>query len=395
MKTLCLLGCLWVAFSAVNSTANGSESGSGASETCHAIKYDSYFVAQNVKDNLKHLNPEVTHPNFSQHFLLMRTELVMETLYLIADCKTGEFFHEKLTGDGAKFSEATNQVILTDKKSGSSTSYEWDGRSWIRGETIDNPAAAEAVASKNIDPAFGAIGASAAGQTAAANKTASASLAEPTHSTAAGNSAVVTPVQTPSLVTRYDELFAHYPSPVSELKCAPLQYSDFFRAQNNQKIIPKLNPNLNQPNFAGNQLLLRTEAMFDVIYLLADCKTGKFFDDYLTGELSFHQNSRLVLVKSSSTKPKLMVWSDSQFIQVPDTVLNSNASVSNTLYGEKASLLLKNLPNPHHVDTVRFENLKRTPELTTLFDALGVETITSGTCRAPHGKSPVCDVEVK
>jgi hypothetical protein len=101
---------------------------------CHALKYDSYFVAQNLKGNIQSLTPDLNHANFAGHYLLLRSELAMETLYLIASCDTGNFYHEKLNGDAAHFSPESNQLDLV-MKNGDSTHYEWDGKSWIQGDT--------------------------------------------------------------------------------------------------------------------------------------------------------------------------------------------------------------------------------------------------------------------
>jgi hypothetical protein len=320
-------------------------------ENCHVLKYDSYFVAQNAKHNIQKINSNLDHPNFAGHFVLVRTELVMETLYLIADCKTGDFFHEKLSADSAKFSLASNELQLK-TKDGESTHYEWDGKSWIRGESV----------------------------------TASA--------TPISNTAVPA-TASPSLLASYDALATQYPASEVMTECAPLQYSSYFRAQENKDQIIKLNPELKKPNFAGTKLLLRTETMFDVVYLLADCKTGKFTDDFLKGNLSFSPSSRLAIIKSTSNKPELMLWSKTQWLKIPDPVLKNKATVKNTLYGEKSALLVENLPNPKHLDTIRFEALKKTQTMESLFHDLGSDTISSGTCHVARDKSPVCDVEVE
>ena len=135
--------------------------------------------------------------------------------------------------------------------------------------------------------------------------------------------------------------------------------------------------------------------MFEVLYLIADCKTGKFLNDSIKGELDFHPDSRLLLVKNSNNRPELLVWSDSQWIKIPDPVQKRNEAIQNTLYGEKADLLIQNLPNPKHLDRLRFEGLKKTPALDALFRELGTDSTISGICHRPRQKSPECDVEVQ
>jgi len=323
---------------------------------CHALQYDSYFVAHNVKDHLKDTNADLKHANFAGHFLLLRAEFAFETLYLIASCETGEFFHEKLPADSAKFTLDSNQLDLDTKKGGHSH-YEWDGNSWIQGQVTEAPLAL---------------------------------------STPPGVSSSPTETKT-SLIAQYDALFALYPekTPQDFGTCASLDYSSYFRAQNNKDSILKQNPDQSKPNFAGTKLLLKMDTLFDHLYLLADCKTGKFSDDFLKGNLNFFPNSRLVLIKSSSEQPQLLVWSETQWLRIPDPVQKQNETIKNTLYGKKAALLAENIPNPHHNDVLRFEHLKPSSALANLFQDLGVDSLESGLCHVGHEKSPICTVETK
>ena len=81
---------------------------------CHSLDFDSYFVAQQAKSNLQKMN-DLQHPNFARNFLLVKNAMMMETLYLIADCRTGKFLHEKISGE-AKFTLDSNEVLLSNLK---------------------------------------------------------------------------------------------------------------------------------------------------------------------------------------------------------------------------------------------------------------------------------------
>ena len=340
-------------------------------KTCHPLQYDSYFVAQNVKGNIKLSNSDLTHANFGGGFLLLRAELAFETLYLIADCNTGKFFHEKLSGEFAQFSTLSPRVELKSKK-GEVSKYEWDLMTWIKVAEISETSPAVKTASVSSPIA-----------------TAPATLTAPT-----------------SILNSYERLFAQYPSTEttpktkvetnikSQEKCAPLKFDSYFRAQSNKTSIPKLNPDLNQANFAGNLLLIRTETLFDTVYLIADCATGIFHDDFLKGNLSFKATSRLVRISTSDEAPELLIWSQSQWIKILDPVQRQKNAVKNTLYAEKARVLWNHLPNPKHLDTVRFEHLKKSEKLNSLFSELGANEIVSGLCREPRGKSVECEIEM-
>jgi hypothetical protein len=324
---------------------------------CHALKFDSYFVASNVKDNIRKINPDLVHPNFDGKYLLLRAELAMETLYLIASCETGEFFHEKLSGDLATYSLAGPGVDLKDGKD--STHYEWDGKSWLKGNT------------RPAEPATTGV---------------------PANNGAASSAPL--PSATPGMKEAYQSLFAKFPATEILAICAPLDYNYNFRAHKNKTTILKYSPDLTHPNFAGSKLLVKTESIFETITLLADCKTGKFDDDFLKDHVTFQADSRLAIVNSSDTHPDLMVWSGGQWLRIADPT-QAHGTIQNTLYREKAALVIAAIPNPKHLDTLRFENLKNNEQLKHLFQDLNVETIQSGKCILPRDHSPTCEIETE
>lgn len=331
---------------------------------CHALKFDSYFVAQNVKDNIKRVNPELSKANFAEHFILLRAELAMETLYLIASCDTGEFLHEKISADQARFSVVSNQVDFS-IKNGETTHYEWDGHSWIKGSSLSENAI--------VRPPVNAAKSASDQKASSGPVTMQASLAD-----------------------GYQELFALHATPsITALKCAPLDYASFFRAQNNRNAIEKNKAGYLTANFAGDQLLIQTDTLFDSVYLIADCKSGKFSNEFIQGNLNYTSSSNLVINKSSSQKPNLDVWTHGQWIQIPDPVQATKEPITNTLYGTFAQELVHSLPNPKHLDTLRFEQLYPSSETQAVFRALNVETILKGTCHVITGKAPNCVVETQ
>ncbi len=340
------------------------------------------MLKQIGRDNIKKINPDLTHPDFNGKYLLLRAELAMETLYLIASCETGEFYHEKLSGDLATFSLSGPGVDLKDGKN--STHYEWDGKSWLKGDTE----AADAMPAPGTPNSATEVPANG---TSAQNvpNTGNAANASATSATKAS------PTPAGSMKAAYQLLFVKFPAKETTSSCANLDYSSNFRAQKDQSAIQKHNSDLTHPNFAGSKLLFTTESIFETVTLIADCKTGKISDDFLKDHVTYQLDSRLAIVNSSDTHPDLMVWSDTQWVQISDPTLSKKGKITNTLYGDKAKLIVNAVTNPKRLDVLRFENLKNDDNLKPLFQDLNVDVIASGTCRLPRDQSPVCDIETE
>jgi hypothetical protein len=101
--------------------------------TCHALDFESYFKAQQFKSSILRDKPDLTHPNFAGHYLILKNEFVLETIWLIADCTTGKFFHETLSGN-LEFKTDSNLVILIPKSGETSEWNVWSGKDWLKVE---------------------------------------------------------------------------------------------------------------------------------------------------------------------------------------------------------------------------------------------------------------------
>jgi len=60
-------------------------------EGCTKLNFNSFTEALKHKDNIMKANPEISKPNFDQHFLLLKSPMSTGSIWFIADCKTGEF----------------------------------------------------------------------------------------------------------------------------------------------------------------------------------------------------------------------------------------------------------------------------------------------------------------
>jgi len=346
---------------------------------CHAPDYNSYFVAQNEKSNLKSVNAKVLadlKPNFGSRYLLLRSELLMENLWLVVDCKTGKFFHEKISGQDLVFRPDSLSVTLKQKNS-PDENYTWSGEEWTK-----------------VDPSV--------------NSTA---VSSPAPSSKKGASTKSAPASSP-LQARYESLFPKYTTPPKKgLNCKPLDYDSYFRAQSEKDSIRKLNSDLGHPNFAGKYLLLKSETLFQTLWLLADCETGKFLPELLTGHAVFRADSALVILKKSGSFPDLKLWKDDQWNSVADSIQTSAGSVTNTFTGRSAKLLWDALPLEHKTGTLRFETIqcenehcrvRLFPDQEKTFDSAALaqwiqvfgNRIESGSCDAASSK-PRCQVSFR
>jgi len=347
---------------------------------CHAPDYSSYFIAQNEESNLKSINAKALAdltPNFGSEYLLLRSELLMENLWLVVDCKTGKFFHEKISGQDLVFHPDRLSVVLKQKNSPDEY-YTWSGDEWTK---VDAPATANPTATDTATAA-------------------SPSAASPAPPAAA------------SLQTRYESLFPKYSVQAPKvLHCKPLDYDSYFRAQSQKDTIRKLNSSLDHPNFAGKYLLLKSETLFQTLWLLADCETGKFLPELLTGHAVFRADSALVIFKKSGNFPDLKLWKDDQWNSVADPIQTSAGSVTNTFTGEPAKRLWDALPFERKTGTLRFESVQCEnehcrvhlfPDQEKNFDSAALAPwiqvfgtrIESGSCDAASGK-PRCQVSFR
>jgi hypothetical protein len=65
---------------------------------CKTPDFTTYERADSYKKSICSLNPDLTHPNFHGHFLMLRAESIFESYWLIVDCNTGKFSRTILPG---------------------------------------------------------------------------------------------------------------------------------------------------------------------------------------------------------------------------------------------------------------------------------------------------------
>ena len=301
---------------------------------CRSLDYSSYFQADRAKTNIIKTNPDLTHPNFAGKYLLLKNELLLETLWLIADCKTGRFFHEKLSGH-VKFQANSFLAVVTEEKAKDpETEFQtWTGETWVKVQKTASTAPAPVSNSIQSTPS-GSL-----------NAVKSAALASTIAPISAG-------------LSDYDVLYSHYPVSNPIDTCKPLDYSSYFRSQTQKENLIQLNPDLKHPNFAGSFLVLRTEFLFETLWLIADCKTGQFFPLSLSGKTNFKKDSALLILAQSGKFSSLYHWSAPDWVQLVDTISPHPAPIENTIDGKDANGFFRLLPNPHKLQTLRFTDLE-------------------------------------
>ena len=113
--------------------------------------------------------------------------------------------------------------------------------------------------------------------------------------------------------------------------------------------------------------------------MIADCNTGNFFSDIITGNAEFKNDSLLVKQSTSGNYANFILWneSDQQWFQLHG---------KNNLYGSNAKKLFESLINKDKSNTIRFEK--------TSWNFLGSEfLIKSGKC-TNENKKYLCEIEI-
>ncbi|MBU6154609.1 MAG: hypothetical protein KGP28_09940, partial [Bdellovibrionales bacterium] len=97
---------------------------------CAPLKFSSYFRAQNAESHIKSQKLDLASPNFAGSFLLIRVELLFQTIFLIANCHTGIFYPEFLQGE-VTF-EPTSRIAVLTKSGKSPEVFLWQEPVWIK-----------------------------------------------------------------------------------------------------------------------------------------------------------------------------------------------------------------------------------------------------------------------
>ncbi len=275
----------------------------GIVQDCKKPDFLSSSKARNAEEMIRKNNSDLTKPNFGGKYLLLQIPYMMGSDWLIVDCGTGKFLPEVISGN-AEFKLQSFLVRLTEKNS--SSWKLWTGSQFVKLEDLKE---AQGPSLEN------------------------------------------------SLSARYQSLFSSYPAASKKIKCAPLKYSSYFRAQNAEQTIRNQKNDFSTPNFAGSYLLIRVELLFETIHLIAHCETGIFSPEYRSGEMTFQPGSRIAILTNSGNPPEVLLWEENFWIKRPDTTLSAGNLVFNELAREEARALIKLFPNPHHRSKIEFKDL--------------------------------------
>ncbi len=271
--------------------------------SCKKADFMTSSRARNAEEMIRKNNPETGKPNFAGKYLLVKIPYMMGTDWLMVDCESGAFLKDILAGE-AEFKNDSFLVRITGKE-GSEWKL-WTGTTFVRAEEPkpDAPLPKDS-----------------------------------------------------SLFTRYESSFKEFAAEPVKTSCAPLKYSTYFRAQNAETHIKNRKPDLSRPNFAGSHLLVRVELLFETIYLIANCETGAFYQEYLSGDLTFRADSSLAILTKSGKAAELRLWHAPLWISRPDPTAAEGPVVFNELNRDEARSLIRLLPNPGHHSRIEFEDL--------------------------------------
>jgi hypothetical protein len=98
--------------------------------TCAPLKFSSYFRAQNAETHIKNQKTDLSRPNFAGNFILLRVELLFETIHIIASCETGLFYPEYLSGD--LLYKADSALAILTKSGKAPDLFLWHAPLWIK-----------------------------------------------------------------------------------------------------------------------------------------------------------------------------------------------------------------------------------------------------------------------
>jgi hypothetical protein len=283
-----------------------------ADQECHPLDFRSTSQARNAEELLRKNNPDRSRPNYAGKYLLLKVPYMMETEWLIADCASGKFFRETLSGN-AEFEPESALIRVTRDKT--TRWMHWTGETFARFEEETETKSAENAKDRPVDSTDGI------------------------------------------LEKRYAGIFRQYPAKAEEKTCSSLDFRSYFRAQQASDQIRKRHPDLTRPNFAGSYLILEVELLFETLQLIADCRTGKFFPEFRSGKMVFRKDSGIALLIRKDSSPELLEWSAPDWIRRPDPTLKDATEVENELRGETARSLLSGMPNPLKKSRIEFKDL--------------------------------------
>jgi hypothetical protein len=265
-------------------------------ETCAPLDFMSTSLARNHQERILSSKPDVKKPNFGGKYLLLNLSLMMEDLWLIADCSTGKFLKPNLDGK-ARFRPDS---LLLELKTKEGVEWQvWKNSVWSRME--------------------------------------------------------VTPVLPPTRVVPSPGPSTG--SGIPGMPCPMPDYRSYFKADAVQDNLRKLNPDSDRSNYAGTYRILKNELLFETRWFLMDCRTGKFEKEVLSASRAdFTVASELLVLRDDGKFPRHLKWTRGQWVETPDPG-RPDHSVRNVLEGPDARKLFAMLPNPTHHDRLEFEDL--------------------------------------
>lgn len=285
---------------------------------CKELDFNSYHKVQNVKGNMLKTNPNLQHPNFAGKYLLLKNDFLFETDWFVADCATGKFIKDILGSDHkdpkTEFKPGSSLLVIYSDHPQNKTPIEYHvfrNEKWMK---VDAPV-----------------------------------VPTPTPSSTQVTTTTSTPAPSSTPESARDEEYTKYPATRTATECKAPDFSSYHRAESNRKNMLENTPDITHPNFAGHFLMMKSETIFQTLWFIVDCETGKFFPDYFTGNVDFHKDSRLVKFYSSGKNLTFQVWSDeeNQWISLKGT---------NSIQGKTAKALWDSLPHPDKSSLVRFGN---------------------------------------
>jgi hypothetical protein len=272
---------------------------------CHPLDFRSSSQARHAEELLRKNNPDRSRANYAGKYLLLKVPYMMETEWLIADCASGKFYKETLSGEAEFRADSALIRVIRDR---TPTWSHWTGETFVR---LDDP---------NPIPGGGS---------------------------------------SPDLLERrYARVFQEGRVSLLEGPCAKPDFHSYFRAQQSEGQIRKNLPDPLRPNFAGQFLLLQVDLLFETLQLIADCKTGKFLPEFKSGKMVFQKDSRVALLIRKDSIPEVLEWHAPEWVRKPDPTAEDPREVENELRGDPARTLLATLPNPLNRSRIEFKELQ-------------------------------------
>jgi hypothetical protein len=295
--------------------------------SCKPLDFSSYHRTESIQKNLIRSNPQLKTANFNKKFLVLRNDYLLESAIFVADCETGKFIKSMLDLDLKDTYEVqTNSDFITVHKQGK-LDPTTDQQLQFNGSTW---------------------------------KTISKTTQEES---------------TTKLIAKTDP-------------CIELDFQSTERSRNQKKSMMELNPDRSRPNFNQHYLLLKNEAIFETYWLIADCRTGKFAHEILTGDAEFNLQQPIVTLIQGNGKTQSHYWieEDEQWLEIRRPERPTDDFIKNKIHGFTAKKLLSQLDQPKNQSTLRFENIPFKLSHTEIL-------IKSGKCDLSD-KKPRCEIEI-